>query len=110
MRSPAIADAEIHRLGSPEQLGIFFLISSRKFRDRTGIVAEREEAPFLRTVIRQRNSGIVLDDGGAIGENEIAHGGEIAGMQQIGRALEQAVAGRERRAKFQEAGSLDAGI
>src|SRR6202051_1195584 len=75
-----------------------------------GVMAEREQAPFLWTVIRQRNSGIVLDDGGAVGEQKIAHGGEIAGVQQIGGALDQAVPRRQRLAKLQEARGLDAGI
>ena len=110
MRAPAIADAEIHRLRAPEQLGVGFLISAGEFVDRPGIAAEREEAPFLRIVIGERNAGIVLDDGGAVGEQEVAHGGEVAGVQQIGRALDQAVAGRERRAEFQEAARPDAGI
>ena len=60
------------------------------------IVAEREEPPLLRIVIAERNAGIVLDDGGAVGEQEVAHRGEVAGVQEIGRALDQAVAGRER--------------
>ena len=64
--------------GSPEQFGILLLVSSGKFGDRAGVAAEREEPPFPRIVIRQRNAGIVLDDGGAVGEQEIAHSGEIA--------------------------------
>src|SRR5476649_1678078 len=110
MRAPAIADAEIHRLAAPEQLGILLLISSREFGDRTGITAKREEAPFLRTVICQWNAGIVLDDRGAVGEKEVANRGEITGVQQIGRALDQAVAGPQRFAKLKEAAALDAAI
>ena len=79
-------------------------------RDRTGIAAERKKAPPIRIVIGERNPGIVLDDGGALGENEVTHGGEIAGVQQIGRALDQAVGGRERLAEFQEAARLYPGI
>src|SRR5882724_6318186 len=101
MRAPAIADAEIHRLCPPEQFGIGLLISSRKFRDRAGIAAEWEEAPLLGAVIGQRNSGIVLNDRRAVGEKEVAHRGEVAGMQEVRRTLEQAVAGRERGAEFQ---------
>src|SRR5438445_13784847 len=110
MRAPAIADAEIDRLRAPEQCGIRILITSREFVDRSQITAEREKAPFLRAVIRERDSGIVLDDGGAVGEQEVAHRGEVAGMQQIRGALDQAVAVRERRVEFQEAASLHTGI
>src|ERR1700723_3312837 len=110
MRMPAIADAEIHRLGAPKQLGIGWLISSGKFIDWTGITAERKEAPLLRTVIAERNSGIVLNDGCAIGEDEVAHRRETAGMQEIGSALEETVSRRQRRTEFQEAAGLDAGV
>src|SRR3979411_1097064 len=103
MRAPAIANAEIHRLAPPEQLGILLLVPSREFGDRTGVAAKRKKPPFLRIVKGERNAGIVLDDGGAVGEQEIAHNGEIAGVQQIGRAFEQAVAGSQRLAKLQEA-------
>src|ERR1700676_5749887 len=103
MRAAAIAGAEIHRLWGSEQFGVGFLIPAREFRDRAGITAEREEPPFLRAVIGEWNAGIVLDNGRAVGEDVVAHGGEIAGMQKIRRALDQAVAGRERRAEFQEA-------
>src|SRR4051812_22514940 len=72
MGAPAITDAEIHRLGAAEQLGIGLLIAAGKLADRTGIVAEREEAPLLRIVVAERNAGIVLDDGGAVGEQEVA--------------------------------------
>src|ERR1700744_4040088 len=110
MGAPAIADAEIHRLRAAEQLGIGLLIASRKFADRAGIMAEREEVPLLRIVIAERNAGIVLDDGGAVGEQEVTHRGEVAGMQQVGRALDQAVARRERLAKLPEAARPDARV
>src|SRR5216684_3832538 len=110
MRTPAIADAEIHWLRPPKQLGIGLLVPTGELADRPGIAAEREEAPFPWAVIGQGNSGIVLDDGGAVGEDEVAYRGEVARVQKIGRALDQAVAGRQRRAEFQEAARLDAGI
>src|SRR6476660_2228524 len=103
MRAPAIADAEVYRLAAPEQLRILRLVPSGEFRNRTGIVAKRKEPPFLPVVTVERNAGIVLDDGGAVGEQKVAHDGEIAGVHQIGRALDQAVAGRQRPTKFQEA-------
>src|SRR5579863_1525790 len=103
MRPPAIADSEIERLRALKQDGIRLLILVGEFRDRAGITAEREEAPLPGAVVAKRNSGIVLNDGGAVGENEIAHRREAAGMQQIRRALEQAVAGRKRGAEFQKA-------
>src|SRR5581483_3446828 len=58
--APAIADAEVHRLGVAEQFGIGLLVASGKFTDRAGIMAEREEVPLLRIVVAQRDSGIVL--------------------------------------------------
>src|SRR5215475_2454303 len=71
--APAVANAEIDRLGAPEQLRILRLILARKFRDRAGIAAERKEVPFLRAEIGERNTGIVLDDGRAAREDEVAH-------------------------------------
>src|SRR5882762_9389083 len=106
MRTPAIADPEIHRVRLPEQLGIGFLVAAGEFGDRAGIATEREEAPFLRAVISERNAGIILDDGGAVVEDEITHDGEVAGVHEIGRALDQAVAGPERRAELEEAARL----
>src|ERR1700722_11798882 len=100
---PAITDAEIHRLGTAEQLGIGLLIPAGKLVDRAGVAAERSEAPLLRAVIAERNSGIVLDDGCAFGENEVAHRRKAAGMQKIRGTLQQAIAGGERGTKFQEA-------
>src|SRR5947208_13758493 len=91
MRTPAIANAEIHRLAPPEQLGILRLVPSGEFGNRTGITAERKEPPFLRIITAERNAGIVLDDSGAVGEQKVAHRGEMAGMLQIGSALYQAV-------------------
>jgi len=91
-------------------IGVAFLISSREFGDRAGIAAEREEAPLLRAVIGQRNSGIVLDDRRAIGEKEVAHRGEVGGIQRYDALLIRLFAGRKRRAKFQESTGLDARI
>jgi len=71
--------------------------------DRAGVAAERKERHFLRIVTKKRNAGIVLDNRGAVGEQKIAHGSEMAGMQQIGRALDQAIRGRQSLAELQEA-------
>ena len=103
MGAPAIADAEIHWLGAAEQLGVGLLVFARELPDRAGIAAKRKEAPFLGAVRGKRKAGIVLNDGRTVGKEEVAHGREIAGMQQIGRALDQAVAGRKPFAEFQEA-------
>src|SRR5487761_2020027 len=110
MRAPAITDAEIDRLRPLEQFGIGLLILPREFGDRAGIAAKGKETPLPRAVIGERNPGIVLNYRRAVGENEVAHAAEIAGMQKVRCALDQAVAGRERRAEFQEARRLDAGI
>src|SRR3984957_4080012 len=83
IRTPAIADAEIYRLGTPKQFGIGLLIFAGKFVDRTSIMAERKEAPLLRAVIAEWNSGIVLNDGRAVGEDEVAYRREAAGMQKV---------------------------
>src|SRR4029077_20323303 len=103
MRAPAIADAEIHRLGAAKEFGIGFLIPPMEFGARAGIAAEREKAPLPRPVIGERDSGIVLNDGRTVGENEVALGCEVAGVQEVGRALDQAVAWRKRCTEFQEA-------
>ena len=73
-------------------------------------MAEREEAPFPGAVIAERNTGIVLDDGGAAGEDIIPDRGEVAGVQQVRRALDQAVARRKRRTEFQETAGPDPGV
>src|SRR6266581_8765309 len=104
MHPPAIADAEIDRLRAREQFGVALLVAAGEFTDRPEIAAKREEPPLPRIVIRKRNSGIVLDDGRAVGEQPVAHGSEVAGVQQIGRALDQAIAGAERLAELEEAG------
>src|SRR5690242_11607086 len=101
MRAPAIADAEIDRLGAREQRGVAFLVAAGKLTDRPEIAPEREEPPLPRIVVRERYAGIVLDDGRAIGEQPVANDGEIAGVQQVGRALDQTVAGPERLAELQ---------
>src|SRR6516162_10533302 len=103
MTAPTIADTEIHWLRPPEQFCVGRLVLAGKFADRALISAERKEVPSLRIVIAEWDAGIVLDDGCAVGENEVARRREIAGVQQIGRALDQAVAGRERLAKLQKA-------
>src|ERR1700751_4372448 len=110
MRSPSIAYAKIDRLAAPEKLGIGRLVSAGEFGDRTGIAAERKEPPFPGIVVRERNAGIVLNDGGAVGEDEIAHRREISGVEQIGCALEQAIAGRECFAKLQETLAFDTAV
>src|SRR5438552_866166 len=110
MGAPAIADAEINRLRPPEQFGIGLLEPARELADRSEVAAEREEAPLLRIVISQRHAGIILDDGGAVGEDVVAHGGEIAGVQQIRRALDQAVARRKTGTEFQKTAGLDAAV
>ena len=110
MGSPAIANAEIDRLRAAEQVSVGFLVAAGELGDRAGITAEREEAPALLIEVDERDAGIVLDDGGAVLEDEVAHRGEVAGMQEVGRALEQAVAGRQRGTELQEAARLDAGI
>src|SRR4051794_2725055 len=106
MRTPAIADAEIDRLPPSEQFGVGLLVSAGEFADRSEVAAVREEAPLLRVVIGERHAGVILDDGGAVGEDEVAHRREIAGVQQIRRALDQAVAGREAGTELQETAGL----
>src|SRR3954447_4206189 len=68
--SPAIADAEIDRLAVPELLGVSLLVPARKLVDRSLVAAERGEAPFVGGEVAKRDSGIVLDDGGAVVEQE----------------------------------------
>ena len=110
MRAPAVTDAEIDRLAAPEQFGIGPLVSSGEFVDRAGVATEWKEPPFLWIVIGKWHAGIVLNDGGAVGEDELADGGEVGGVQQIGRALEQAVAGRQSCAELQKTARPDAAV
>src|SRR5580704_3743054 len=73
-------------------------------------MAEWLQAPFLRVEIAERNAAVVLDDGGAVIDQEAAHPGEIAAVHQVGRAFEEAVGGAELGAKLQEAGNLHAAV
>src|SRR5882757_8649359 len=86
MRTPAIANAEIHRLAPPEQLSILRLVPSGELGNRTVIAAERKEPPFLRIIAGKRNAGIVLDDGGAVGEQKAAE--KLAELHDIHLARE----------------------
>src|SRR3569832_1377590 len=110
MHAPAIADAEIDRLRPREQFCVALLVTAGKFADRPEVASEREEAPLPRVVVRKRNTGIVLDDGRAVGKQPVANDGEIAGVQQIGGALDQTVAGTKRLTEFQEASGARARV
>ena len=73
-------------------------------------MAERLQPPFLRIEIGERNAAVVLQDRRAVVEQEIAHLGEAAAVQQIGCALDEAVGGAELVAECQEAAALHAAV
>ena len=108
--SPAIANAEIDRLRAAEQISVDPDSGLGEFGDGPASAGRTEERRAFVGEIDERDAEIVLDEGGAVLKDEVAHGGEVAGMQEVGRALEQAVAGPQCGTELQEAARLDAGI
>src|SRR5688572_31149211 len=108
----AIADAEVERrrLQLPEKLTEPRLTPARKDRDRTEIGAERAELPEVGLEGMQRNTRVVLDDLLRMIEHEVAHLREVSAVHQVGRALEESVAGPERGCEREKIAGLDAAV
>src|SRR5262245_46679996 len=68
--APAVAVAEVDRRGRPaEQLLQPRLEGAREDAERRHVVAERLELPLLRVEMRERDAGVVLEDGRAVGDD-----------------------------------------
>src|SRR6478735_8895312 len=83
--TPAIAKAELNRRGvallvNALQLRLVILLEDI---NRTDIVAEKTEQPFRGIKGGKRDAGVVLDDGFAVGEEEVAHPAEAVLEHQI---------------------------
>src|SRR5262249_31425244 len=105
----AIADAEMDRawIAAREQCRERGLVVLRKHLDRAEISAERLQLPLLPVEEVDRDSRIVLQDRGAIRQQELADLGEVALVHQIGRALDQTVDWGEPFAEFEKAAAAD---
>src|SRR5579883_2544663 len=109
VRPPAVADAEIDRRRAlAEKLGELGLVGVGEDAERLDVAAERLETPFLAIEIRERDAGVVLEQRGAVGDQEFTHLGEAVTVHQVGRALDQAVARRELVAELHEAAAREA--
>src|SRR5213079_1245405 len=83
---PAIAEVELDRRWSALieklfQLGLVVLFENL---DRSEVGAENTNVPFVAVEIGERNTGIVLNNGLAMIENEIANTAEAFFKHQIG--------------------------
>ena len=72
--------------------------------DWSDVVAENPDVPFVAVEIGDRNAGIVLNDGLAVIENEIADPTETVFKHQIGRGFQDATTDTEMVAKTEKAG------
>ena len=86
------------------KLGQFRLMMLFKNLDRSGVVAENPEVPFVAVEIGDRNAGIILNDGLAVIEKEIADTIETVFEHQIGRRFQDAAANTEMVAKTKKPG------
>src|SRR5262245_30973778 len=103
--APLVADAEIERPRSAvvEQRLEPRLIPAREHRDRARVAAVRLQRPGVVLEVGDGDAGVVLQDVRAAAQHELAHAGEAAAVQEIGGALDEAVAGPKRLAEPQEA-------
>ena len=84
------------------------LIGAPKYGNGADIASEWLEPPLFRVEIIERNAAVVLKNRCAVVEKEAAHLREAAAMQEIGRALDEAVGDAELVAERQEATPLHA--
>ena len=79
--------------------------------DRTNVIAEEADVPFVAAKIIERDPGVVLHNQPAVIENKIANRAEAAFEQEIGRRFEQARADAKMLTEFQETGvRMDAAV
>src|SRR5215471_1364940 len=110
--SPTVAHAKIDRgrAAACEQLAEVRLVVLRKHRHWAEIAAERLKLPRLAVEIGEGDSGIVLQNGRALHQQEIPDPGEALAMHQIGGALDQAVRRREPLAELEKSAARDAAV
>src|SRR6266496_929655 len=84
---PAVAEVEFdwRRIALLEDLPQFRLVVLFENLDRADVIAEDADVPFVVIEIGERNAGVVLHDGLAMIENEIANAVEALFKHQIGR-------------------------
>ena len=84
---PAIAEVEIDRRRSALVENFFELRLIVLFEDfnRADVIAEDADVPFVAVKVGDRNARVILHDGAAVSENEIADAIEPAFEHQIGR-------------------------
>src|SRR5579862_1036337 len=70
--------------------------------DRPGIVAEITKCPLGRVEVFERDTGVILDNRAAVGEQKIAHGRKIPEVHEIRRGFEQAAPLAEAVAELDE--------
>src|SRR5881396_2936316 len=84
---PAVAEVEFNRrrIALLEDLPQFRLVVLFENLDRADVIAEDADVPFVAIEIGERNASVVLHDGLAMTENEIANAVEALFKHQIGR-------------------------
>src|SRR5689334_12818149 len=86
------------------QVREFGLVMLLKDRNRPDIIAEDADVPFVLIEIGNRNPSIVLHDGFAVSENEIADAVEPAFEHQVRGGFQETSADAEVIAKAEKAG------
>ena len=91
---PAVTEIDIERRwsGLLIQLRQLRLVVLLKYLDRADVISEDPNVPFISIEIRERDSGIVLDDGFAVIENKIPDPVESIFEHQVGGRLEKTAA------------------
>src|ERR1700737_5650263 len=84
---PAVAEVEFNRRRTAllKNLLQFRLVVLFENLDRADVIAEDAGVPFVAIEIGDWNTGVVLNDGAAMVENEIADAAETFLKHQIGR-------------------------
>jgi hypothetical protein len=86
------------------------LVSSRESPNWPDVPSERFQLPFLRIEGSQRNTAIVLDDGGTLREQEVPHIRKVIVVNQIRGSLKEAIACAELAAELKKSALLSASI
>ena len=108
-RPPAIADAEVERgRALAVEVVQHRLIGVREDAERRHVVSEGHELPLVRLEEANGHAGVILHHDVAVVDDVAADGREVVGVQQVGRALDEAVGQAEGIAELEEAAGLHA--
>src|ERR671922_2440670 len=109
---PTVTEVEIDwwRTALIENFFELRLIVLFKNFDRADVIAEDANVPFVAVEVSDRNAGVVLHDGRAMAENEIADAIESAFEHEIRRSFEKTRADAEVIAKFQETARTETAV